>query len=370
MTDNNQIIIEAFNKLFTNNCNNYIFIYTPPKVGSTTLVTSLRVSLGKTYNIIHIHDDVMLNVLTGLNVRVNEIIEYIASIGKNIFVIDVYRPAVERKISEYFEKLSPYHFNNTEENIRNYNINRIINRFNKIYPYLALEEHYFDKYNIDKPLPFDFDKKYTVQCFNGVKYVKLRLMDSYQWESILSQILQTKIVIINDYQTKDKGIGDLYNRFKQEYKLPQNYYEDFKNDKYFQFYYSEEERNIYLNSWENKLDNTSVSYTKEEYYFYMNICLENQFYNDIQLEHYIDNGCFCNGCTQKRRDTYFKALNGEQITEKIIHNDVVIEKIQEKNKKIIQTINVVNSVNRAVEALNKKKRKPAKGGGRSFLLDI
>ena len=370
MTDNKQIIIEAFNKLFTNNCNNYIFIYTPPKVGSTTLVTSLRVSLGKTYNIIHIHDDVMLNVLTGLNVRVNEIIEYIASIGKNIFVIDVYRPAIERKISEYFEKLSPYHFNNTEDNIRNYNIKRIINRFNKIYPYLALEEHYFDKYNIDSHLPFDFDKKHTVQIFNGVKYVKLRLMDSHQWESILSQILQTKIVIINDYQTKDKGIGDLYNRFKQEYKLPQNYYEDFKNDKYFNFYYSEQERNVYLNFWENKLDNTIVSYTKEEYHFYMNICLENQFYNDIQLEHYIDNGCFCIGCTQKRRDTYFKELNGEQITEKIIHNEVVIEKIQEKNKKIIQTINVVNSVNRAVEALNKKKRKPAKGGGRSFLLDI
>jgi hypothetical protein len=370
MADNKQIIIEAFNKLFTNNCNNYIFIYTPPKVGSTTLVTSLRVSLGKTYNIIHIHDDVMLNVLTGLNVRVNEIIEYIASIGKNIFVIDVYRPAIERKMSEYFEKLSPYHFNNTEENIRNYNIKRIINRFNKIHPYLALEEHYFDKYNIDTPLPFDFDKKYTVQLFNGVKYVKLRLMDSHQWESILSQILQTKIVIINDYQTKDKGIGDLYNRFKQEYKLPQNYYEDFKNDKYFNFYYSEEERNAYLNCWKNKLDNASIPYTKKEYHFYMNICLENQFYNDIQFEHYIDNGCFCNGCSQKRRDAYFKALNGEQITEKIIHNEVVIEKIQEKNKKIIQTINVVNSVNRAVEALNKKKRKSAKGGGRSFLLDI
>jgi len=369
MTDKTQTIIDAYNKLFTNNCDNYIFIYTPPKVGSTTLVTSLRVSLGKTYNIIHIHDDVMLNVLTGLNVRVNEIIEYIASIGKNIFVVDIYRPSIERKISEYFEKLSPYHFNNTEGNISNYNINRIINRFNKIYPYLALEEHYFDKYDIEEHISFNFDKKYTLQLLNGIKYVKLRLMDSQHWPSILSQILQTNIVLINDYQTKDKGIGDLYNRFKQEYKLPINYYDDFKNDKYFNFYYSEEERSHYLESWVNKLDGIFESYTKAEYEFYMNICLENQFYNDIQFDHYIDNGCFCNGCTEKRRDTYFKALKGEPITEKILHSEVVVEKIQEKNKKIIQTINVVNSVNRAKAALNKK-RKPTKAGGRSFLLDI
>jgi len=371
MTNQIENIKYAFQKLFTNNCDNYIFIYTPPKVGSTTLVTSLRVSLGKTYNIIHIHDDVMLNVLTGLNVRVNEIIEYIASMGKNIFVIDVYRPAIERKMSEYFEKLSPYHFNNAEENISKYNIKRIIRRFNNLYPYLALEEHYFDKYNIEIPPTFDFDKKYTIQLLNGVKYVKLRLMDSQQWAHILSEILQMNIVLISDYQTKDKGVGDLYNRFKKEYKLPQNYYEDFKNDKYFNFYYSEEERNTYLNSWENRLDNLFVPYTNAEYHFYMNICLENQFYNDIQLDHYIDNGCFCNGCSEKRKEIYFKALKGEVVAEKIIHNDVVIEKIQEKNKKIIQTINVVNSVNRAKAALNNKnRRKVAKGGGRSFLLDI
>jgi len=71
------------NDLFKNNLNNFIFVYTPTKVGSTSLVTSLRVSLGRLYNIVHIHDEVMLKVLTGVeNITVNEIINYLASIGK------------------------------------------------------------------------------------------------------------------------------------------------------------------------------------------------------------------------------------------------------------------------------------------------
>jgi hypothetical protein len=161
-----QIIIE---KLFSSDSNKYIFIYTPPKVGSTTLVSSLRVSLGKTYNIIHIHDDVMLSVLTGIHhISVNDIIKHLAMNGKNVYVIDVYRTPIERKMSEFFEKISPYHFNNSEENINNYSIKRISDRFNKIFPHIENQDHYFDKYNIENPVPFDFENKYTIQIENWV----------------------------------------------------------------------------------------------------------------------------------------------------------------------------------------------------------
>ena len=119
-------IINSIQQLFASDSNNYIFIYTPPKVGSTTLVSSLRISLGKSYNIIHIHDEVMLSVLTGIHgISINDIIHYLASNGKQVFVIDVYRTPVERKMSEFFEKISPYHFNNSEENINFYSIKRI-----------------------------------------------------------------------------------------------------------------------------------------------------------------------------------------------------------------------------------------------------
>lgn len=345
-------ILKAFNKLFSNKCDNYIFIYTPPKVGSTTLVTSLRISLGKTYNIIHIHDDVMLNVLTGINVSINELIQYIASQGKNVFVFDVYRTPIERKMSEFFEKISPYHFNNSEANISKYSLKRISDRFNKLFPHLANKEHYFDQYQINDPVPFHFQKKYTIQVVNRIKYVKLRLLDAASWGNILSEILQIKIVLINDYQTSDKEIGDLYKRFKELYRLPENFYHDIETNKYLNFYYSEEERNKYLNEWKHKLTDSVVPYTASEYKFYINLCLENQVYNDICFDHYIDNGCFCKECSLKRKDIYFKALNGEKITEKIIHSEIVVEKIKESNRKII---NIANAINKVKQTFNKRK---------------
>ena len=100
-----EIINSSIEKLFNTSTDNYIFIYTPPKVGSTTLVTSLRVSLGRTYNVIHIHDEVMLNVLTGINnVKINDIINYLSNNGKKVYVIDIYRTPIERKMSEFFEE--------------------------------------------------------------------------------------------------------------------------------------------------------------------------------------------------------------------------------------------------------------------------
>ena len=66
-------IKEANDKIFssllkdTETYNNIIFIYTPPKVGSTTLVSSIRISASHKFSIIHIHDEIMLNFFTGIN---------------------------------------------------------------------------------------------------------------------------------------------------------------------------------------------------------------------------------------------------------------------------------------------------------------
>jgi hypothetical protein len=340
---NSEIIAETINKLFKIPTNNYIFIYTPPKVGSTTLVTSLRVSLGKSYNIIHIHDETMLSVLTGINnIKINNVIHFLSNQGKNVYVIDVYRTPIERKMSEFFEKISPYHFNNTPDNVSNYSIKRISDRFNKIFPHIENGDHYFDKYDIPDPIQFDFENKYTIQNVNNVKFIKLRLCDSDLWANILSNILKIEVVMIHDYKTEDKSIGQLYKNFKNEYKLPSNYLDIIKNDKYFNFYYNDLERNNYLNTWKDKLTTEFIPYTESEYNFYMNLCLENQYINDIDIDHYIDNGCFCIFCSKKRRDIFFKCKVGEKIFDKIIHREVLAEikseKIKEINKKIKSTI--------------------------------
>ena len=54
-----------------------IFIYSAPKVGSTSLVSSLRIFGSNKVSVIHIHDEEMLKVLAHIeNITVNEIILY------------------------------------------------------------------------------------------------------------------------------------------------------------------------------------------------------------------------------------------------------------------------------------------------------
>jgi hypothetical protein len=342
--------------LFNLDCDGFVFIYTPPKVGSTTLVSSLRVSLGNTYNIIHIHDEVNLSVLTGVHdVSVNEIIGFIALMGKRVYVIDVYRTPIERKMSEFFEKISPYHFNNSEENINNYSTKRVADRFNALFPHIGNGDHYLEKYNINDPLPFDFKNKYTVQKKDTITYVKLRLCDSSTWSTILTTIFSANVVMITDYQTDNKGVGELYKRFKREYKLPINYFEDIKNCNALGIYYNEEERNEYLNMWQGRVGDHYTPYTPDEYKFYMKLCLENQYINDIQTEHYADGGCRCTLCSSKRRELFIRVKNGEGVRERIVHREL----------SETRSNNVRNKIKTAII-----KRKPQKFGPNQFSIKL
>ena len=343
-------------KLFNLDCQGFVFIYTPPKVGSTTLVSSLRLSLGNAYNIIHIHDEVMLSVLTGVaDVSVNEIIEFVASLGKSVYVIDVYRTPIERKMSEFFEKISPYHFNNSEENINSYSTKRVADRFNALFPHIGNGDHYLEKYNICDPPPFNFKNKYTIQKERAITYVKLRLCDSSTWASTLTTIFATNVVMITDYQTDNKGVGELYKRFKREYKLPANYLEDIKNCKFLKVYYNEDERNEYLNMWQERVGESFNPYTPDEFKFYMRLCLENQYINDIQVEHYADGGCRCTLCSSKRSELFIKVKNGESLHERIIHRELSETRVQNARNKIKSAI---------------VKRKPSKFGPNQFSIKL
>ena len=67
-----------------------IFVYCPAKVGSTTLVSSLRLSCSHLLKVIHIHDETMLEVLTGFKgVKIEEIIQYNVFLKREVIVIDI-----------------------------------------------------------------------------------------------------------------------------------------------------------------------------------------------------------------------------------------------------------------------------------------
>lgn len=327
---NNKIFSTILSSDAKGSQNNIIFIYTPPKVGSTCLVTSIRLSAARKFCVLHIHDEVMLNFIMDNNdtgVTVSEIIRYNQYLGKNVYVIDVFRTPVERKMSEFFEKISVYHFNNSEENINNYNIERVIKRFNNLFPHLSLGDHYADKFDINV-VPFQEGQLFDSQVVNGINYIKLRLKDSSEWGNILTSLLKTDIVIVRDYETKNKSIGKLYKAFNEAYKIPTNYFQLIQDDKYLSLYYSEEERMEYLGKWRDKMTvSTFIGYSESEYKFYVNLNMENQFYNDLQFEHYIDCGCLCVFCSVKRGEILSKVRRGQISNEKIIHKDIIKKKL-------------------------------------------
>uniref|UniRef100_A0A6C0E2F3 Uncharacterized protein n=1 Tax=viral metagenome TaxID=1070528 RepID=A0A6C0E2F3_9ZZZZ len=333
--------------------NKLIFVYSKPKVGSTCLVSSIRIFASSVFNVIHIHDEDMLQVLSKITeVTVNEIILYNRYIGKDVYVIDVYRSPIERKMSTFFEKIDSYHFNNTCEQINKYDIKRVIHRFNKLFPHLANGDHFMDTYPIQIPDVFDYHNKYLLVEHHGIKYIKLRLKDSSEWGNILTNLFQHKIQIIKDYETIGKPIKDLYLKFKETYQIPSHYLKELVNNcKYLNYYYSLEEKEEYLKIWEDKMDNSSeiASFTVEEYKLYEIISLENCHLDTIQLSHYFDEGCLCQACQTKRTMVMHKLLEGNEINlnEKIVHEEAKNEFIKHKIHvfKKLQTIRKENIVN-------------------------
>jgi hypothetical protein len=325
--------------------NTIIFVYSAPKVGSTSIVTSLRIYCLDIFDVIHIHDEEMLRVLGSINnVSINEIILYNKFIGKNVYVIDIYRSPIERKISTFFEKVGSIHFNNSEQNVNNYDIIKIINRFNKLFPYLASGDHFIDRYNIDFPEQFNFNEKYLLIESHGIKYIKLRLKDSYMWGTILSQLFNRHICIVNDYQSTSKPIKDLYNNFKNTYRIPINLLDDLMNCKYLNYYYSPEEKRQYYNEWLTKISGPFVSYTYEQFKIYEEISMENCYIDYIQKFHYMDEGCKCKACRLKRAEIANKINQGIIVNEKIIHFEAKAELIQKRNNNNINKLNQLKKI--------------------------
>lgn len=322
-----------------------IFVYTAPKVGSTSLVSSFRIFGDNRYGIIHIHDEVMLEKLIGINVSINEWIEYNAQLGKEIYVIDVYRNPIERKISTYFEKIGAYHFNNSDEIVNKYDVKKIIKRFNDIFPHIANGDHYIDKYGINDEMPeiFPHEQKYLMIEKNGIKYLKLRLMDADEWGHILSNIFRHQICVVKDYQSENKVVKDLFKSFLEKYEIPENFLNDFIfSCKYLNYYYSQSEKENYFYKWNLKKCDTYIPYTLEQYKLYEDITLENCHMDKIQLQHYVDDGCFCKACVIKRNRVKQIILNGNYNGEKIYHTEAKKELLEHK---LIQ-VKKINALNR------------------------
>lgn len=354
------IFLSSANSKLNLNKNKVAFIYSAPKVGSTSIVSSLRIFAINKIDIIHIHDEIMLKVLSNIdNITINELIDYNKYLGKDVYVINIYRSPIERKISTFFENIGTYHFNNVDEKLNAYNINKVINRFNNIFPHICYGDHFIDNYNITIPNAFDYNKKFLLVVEKGINYISLRLKDSVLWNQILTKIFGFNISIIKDYESSNKPIRELYNLFKLNYRIPKNLLDEQIKDKYLCYYYSDVEISQYYNNWMLKSNADRETYTIEQYKLYNEITIENSHLDYVQMEHYFDQGCVCNACELKRNNVALKIINNQSITDKdkIIHNNAKVELIE---RKLTNKLNKIEKINNLI------KNAPKKYAGKDF----
>jgi hypothetical protein len=336
-----------------------ILVYSPPKVASTSLITSIRLSASNDYYVMHTHDEIIFKSNLGVNHHtcVSDILENGSDIwnpltqkNRHVFIIDIYRDPIERKISEYFHEISTLHFNQPESVIKTYTLEKIVERFNCVYPHLSNEDYFKTRFPISLnklPLTFDFERKYLLitNKEKNVTFIKLRLQDSNEWSTILSNIFGKEFVTMKDYETKDKEIGDLYKTFLDSYQIPDNFLKELQTCPHFHYYHTHEEKKAYFLKWGKKRGIPFFnSYTRNEYTFYEKLCLENQYHHRALTLHYKDDGCLCNGCKKQRLKIVFYQKNGFlNHGEAVLHRNVSTS-YQQQNTIFLKHVKPNNNV--------------------------
>ena len=340
------------------NSQNIIFVYCPPKVGSTTLVSTLRFWGSKIYKVVHVHDEMVIKVLCKRkDVSILDMIQYNKSVGKKVWVIDIFRSPIEMKMSVFFENLCHVHFNAKEEDVRNKPMIVLKQRFDFIFEHIGNEDYYRDIYPLhdEDDIPWGGDKGYIQIEKDGVQYIKLRLQDAEKWGSILSPLLKIEIQTIKDNETvHSSGLGDLYNRFKSEYKIPLNLLERIESHTLLLRYMTVKERQQYINEWKGKTkENVEIS-SVCDYQLYQKITWENQNYFDIlRKNHYKDDGCGCTLCENKRQQLRIAILKKQYIPVNVAVNHG--KEVQLENQRRIKIKKKISNFLKKKEKLNTPK---------------
>jgi len=312
-----------------------IFVYTPPKCGSTSLVSSLRIAgASDKCTVLHLHNENMLRVLYNItDVTIMDLVRYNRALGKEVFVIDIFRTPIEQKLSLFFENIFPFHFNLPPDgDNRSLPMELIASRFNSVLPHLVLKDHFFTEFGIDShllPSMFDHTSKYLHVFKDNIHFVKLRLQDARcHWGSILSHLLHFPVFIAPDYVTeeKDSPVATLYKEFKKEYRIPPNVLTDCiaANRDTLSYYLTKGEMRRYLHGWnQQRAEEEFVSFDSTQYALYQRISLENQRFKEVDFDHYRDEGCFCVSCTAKRAIVFRKLSTNRSArlmtTDKVVH---------------------------------------------------
>ena len=295
-------------------CQNLFYLYTNKKVGSTCLWGSINLYLTNIFRTFHYHNigDLEREQIYGISLK--QLFKILKKYNKNVFVIDIYRPIFDICLSNYFNELN-LHFQ------RDFNIYpEFENKDTFIHRFLNLFDYYYDKHDIDyfkdeydikEFNGFDFNKKHLIYSDGSIKYIKLRLCDSSQWNFILSPYIGHNFNVVKHNETKTKSWGKFYDYFNENFFITTTIYNKITDNESFKIYYSKEEQEKYLTKFANRInDDNDFGFKDRETLFYFSImnkneCKEILSYLSLESNSPIANNCPCNNCNIKRKEFIF-----------------------------------------------------------------
>lgn len=224
-----------------------IFICCGGKCGGTTLANTFNKNGYKTT---HLHSSKHLGNFKS-NIDINHTFDIIdeSCKQKKIYILDSYRNPIERKISCFFQKIKQY-----LPNYQDLSMEELTKYFNNNILTSCVAEHhpineFLQKYDIPLFNKFNFKRHYNIAEKNNIVFVKILFSDISEWDKILSEVFNNKIVIYPANLTQEKEMGNLYKQFKDQYRIPRSYLNIVKNDTEFQIYNKPYEQHKYLNMW-------------------------------------------------------------------------------------------------------------------------
>jgi len=265
-----------------------VFVYCSDKSGSSTLHKTMNYNGFKSLHLHNVEDYTSYCCESIIQPDIFKLIETQASKYSNIYVIDVYRTPIERKISSLFEVYGKKFLNMSNNEIYNFCDDNIYYASN----YQSITE-ICEHYNIQKPTSFSNKQKYIILTHKNIKIILLKFDDIKNWDKILSKIFNKNITIISDNISKDKVYYDKLKHIQENYNIPLFMVDVVKNDYYFDKLNSKTFKLNYLNSWKKRTKPNNFKRIPNDFnvHLYKQLNEDLKHLNDIELIlHYENEG--------------------------------------------------------------------------------
>ena len=226
-----------------------VFVFCSGKSGSMSLYNTFKNS---GFKCLHCHTPHQFKrTRPEIEDSIFEIIETSRKRLEKVYIIDVYRNPIERKLSSFFNNLD---FHVCGQNLT---LPEIEDTFNENFIYFGEEYHsinialrYFGQCLFKN---FDFENGYNIRIFNNMYFIKLRFKDIMGWDNILYKIFNREMEISNSNKSEDKSYKTLYETAKKTLRIKNQYLEKIGQDREFNVHNRKFEINEYLNKWRNRV---------------------------------------------------------------------------------------------------------------------